>query len=151
MSVLKIHLTYQCTAECDHCRFGCSREAREVIDQELALDCVRTLKDQNDLKLVVLMGGEPGLFPELTHSLTSEISKLGIAVRIETNAFWATSIEAACEFLEPLYSNNASVMFSLDSFHEPFIPPDCVEYAIKASDELNGKYNIETAYIDTID
>ena len=147
MSVLKIHMTYQCIAMCDHCRFGCTNEKREVIDQALALDCIKLLKKHNNLELVVLMGGEPGLFPDLTHSLASEIHKLGLAVRIETNAFWATSIEAASDFLEPLYSNNASVMFSLDSFHETFVSPSCIEYAIRASDKLKGNYNIESAYM----
>jgi organic radical activating enzyme len=148
MSVLKIHMTYQCTARCDHCRFGCSSAISETIDQTLALDCVKLLKEHNNLELVVLMGGEPGLFPETTHYLASQIRKLDIAVRIETNAFWATSIVAASKFLEPLYSINASVMFSLDSFHEPFVSPNHVEYAIKASDRLKGRYNIESAYMD---
>lgn len=148
MSVLKIHMTYQCTASCHHCRFGCNSMENGAIDQVLALDCIKVLKELNNLELVVLMGGEPGLFPELTRSLTLEIRQLGIAVRIETNAFWATSIEAAYEFLEPLYSVNASVMFSLDSFHEPFVSPECVEYAIRASDMLNGRYNIESAYME---
>ena len=148
MSVLKIHMTYQCTAKCEHCRFGCDNKESEVIDQALALDCVKLLKKHNSLELVVLMGGEPGLFPELTHSLASEIHRLNLRVRIETNAFWATSIDAASEFLGPLYSSNASVMFSLDSFHEHFISPDCIEYAIRASDRLKGEYNIESAYMD---
>ena len=148
MSVLKVHMTYQCTARCDHCRFGCNSEESEVIDKTLALDCVKLLKERNNLELVVLMGGEPGLFPELTHTLASEIHRLGPAVRIETNAFWATSVEAASDFLKPLYSINASVMFSLDSFHEHFVAPHCVEYAIRASDKLNGKYNIESAFMD---
>lgn len=148
MSVLKIHLTYQCTARCDHCRFGCTNEESDVIDHDLVLSCVNDLKKYNDLELVVLMGGEPGLFPDLTHSLTSEINKLDIAIRVETNAFWATSMESAYEFLYPLYSNNASVMLSLDSFHEPYVSQDCIERAIRTSDALNGRYNIETAYMD---
>lgn len=146
--ILKIHLTYQCTAQCDHCRFGCTKEESDVIDHDLVLACAADLKKYNDLELVILMGGEPGLFPNLTYSLMSEINKLDVAVRIETNAFWATSMESAYGFLETLYSNNASVMFSLDSFHEPFVSQDCIENAIRASDVLKGRYNIETAYMD---
>lgn len=148
MSVLKIHMTYQCTASCDHCRFGCNIEELAAIDPALALDCVKTLKEHNGLELVVLMGGEPGLFPELTLYLATEVRKMDLAARIETNAFWATSIEAAADFLEPLYAIDASIMFSLDSFHEPFVSPNCVEYAIRISDKFRGRYNIESAYMD---
>ena len=31
------------------------------------------LKKHNDLAYVVLLGGEPGLFPELTHKLVTSI------------------------------------------------------------------------------
>jgi len=72
VSVLKIHLTYQCTAQCMHCRFGCDPSPQPVIDPDLALTCVRALRADNDLQLVVLMGGEPGLFPELTHGLAGD-------------------------------------------------------------------------------
>jgi len=148
MSVLKIHMTYQCTSECEHCRFKCSRQREKVIDYDLAMKCIKDLKKINGLELVVLMGGEPGLFPELTHKLTMSISKLGLAIRIETNASWAKTKESARQFLEPLYDEKASVMFSLDCWHEEFISSDWIENAIRVSDELGGKYNLEVAYLE---
>lgn len=148
MSVLKIHMTYQCTAECEHCRFKCIRRPGRVIDYELAMKCIKVLKKINDLELVVLMGGEPGLFPELTNKLTRSISKLGLAIRVETNAFWAKTKESARQFLEPLYAEKASMMFSLDCWHEEFISSDWIENAIRVSDELGGKYHLEVAYLE---
>lgn len=148
MSVLKIHMTYQCTAECEHCRFRCNQSPTAVVNYDLALECIATLKQLNNLELVVLMGGEPGLFPDLTNDLTSAASKLGLSTRIETNAFWATSEQDAHQFLEPLYSKGASLAFSLDSFHEPFVSLDYVERAIRVSDKLGGKYSLEMAYLE---
>jgi hypothetical protein len=148
MSVLKIHMTYQCTSACDHCRFRSSQKPSAVIDFDMAMGCVEALQEGNDLGLVVLMGGEPGLFPDLTHRLALSIHRLGLAVRVETNAFWANSEEAALAFLEPLGAADASVMFSLDAFHEPFVPPACVERAVRTSAALGMRHNLEMAYLD---
>ena len=148
MSVLKIHLTYQCTSECAHCRFRCTRAPSPALDRDLALECIRSLQEHNDLDLVVLMGGEPGLVPDLTYSLAAETHALGIPVRVETNAYWSTSRQAAKAFLEPLADAEASVMFSLDAFHEPYIPMDRLEHAIQTAAQLEMKHNLEMPYLD---
>jgi len=147
MSVLKVHLTYQCTAACSHCRFGCSPRPTPVIDYDTVMETVRILRATNGLDLVVLMGGEPGLYPDLTHQLTADIFAMGVGVRIETNASWAADDAAASAFLSPLYVHHASVMFSLDAFHEPFVPPTNVARAVRISDKLGGRYNLEMAYL----
>lgn len=147
MSVLKINMTYQCSAACDHCRFACRRAPREAVDAEVALGCIRTLKQLHGLDTVVLLGGEPGLFPDLTITLAREARKLALAVRVETNASYATSPAAARRFLEPLCRDGARICFSLDAFHEQFIPPARVEQAMRVCDELGGRYSIESAYL----
>lgn len=151
MSVLKIHLTYQCTASCEHCRFRCTTRSLPVINSDLAMEVVNALRTQNDLHLVVLLGGEPGLSPNLTHWLAKAIRALNIDVRIESNAFWATNDTAARQFLAPLYADGVSLMFSLDAFHEPFIPLERVERAIRISEQLGGVYNLEIAYLNLTD
>lgn len=148
MSVLKIHMTYQCTAACDHCRFKCTTDSAPVIDFDMAMRCVTELKRLNNLDLVVLLGGEPGLFPDLTHALTSAIRQLNIAVRIETNASYAISEERAYTFLQPLYALDASVMFSLDAFHEDFIPLSRIKHAVQVSNDAGGEYCLEMPYLD---
>ncbi len=148
MSVLKIHITYQCTSECAHCRFRCTRDPGPAIDADLATACIKALREHNDLRLVVLMGGEPGAYPELTNDLAAKAHGLGIAVRVETNAFWATSPDAAHKYLEPLATSRASVMLSLDAFHEPFVPPAHVECAVRAARRLGIDVNVEVPYLD---
>ncbi len=149
MSVLKVHLTYQCTSACAHCRFGCTGKPSPTIDGDLVLACVKELQSWNSLDLVVLLGGEPALCTDLTHRLTAAIHALGIGVRIETNASYATSDAAAEAFLVPLYHEDASVMFSLDAFHEPFIKTENIIRAMRISEKLEGRYNLETAYLDS--
>ena len=148
MSVLKIHMSYQCTAACDHCRFKCTTDSAPVIDFDLAMQCVTALQELNDLDLVVLLGGEPGLFPELTHALTKAIRELDIAVRIETNTSYAISAEAAQSFLHPLYALGASVMFSLDAFHDEYLSLKQLETALQVSHDAGGDYCLEMPYLD---
>jgi len=95
-----------------------------------------------------LDGGEPGLVPALTHRLATAITEKGIAVRVETNAYWATSDEAARRFLEPLNARGASLMFSLDAWHEPYVPPERVARAAQISESLGGQYCLEAAYLE---
>ncbi len=147
MSSLKIHLTYWCTAQCGHCRFGCMRRPAPVIDEGLVMECARELLRLNNLDTVVLLGGEPGLAPDLTHRLAVGLGQMGLKVRVETNASWATSDEKAREFLAPLYAAGASVMFSLDAWHEPFVPPERVLRAARVTEELGGDYYVESAYL----
>ncbi|MCL5996200.1 MAG: radical SAM protein [Chloroflexi bacterium] len=148
MSVLKIHLSYQCSAECDHCHLRAGRRPNKAIAYDLALNTIVELKRLNNLELVVLLGGEPGLFPDLTHRLVGAVSTMGIATRVETNASWATDDAAARAFLGPLYAAGTSVMLSLDAFHETFIDPGCVERAMRVSEEYGGHYNLEIPYVD---
>lgn len=148
MSVLKIHLSYQCSAHCDHCHLRAGRKASPAIDFDLAMTTISELHKHNDLEYVVLLGGEPGLFPGLTHELATAIRRYGLGVRVETNASWATDEGVATSFLEPLCAAEAQIMLSVDAFHEPFVSLACVEQAIRALNTLGGKYVIEVPYID---
>lgn len=150
MSTLKVHLTYWCTAQCDHCRFGCIRRPGPAVEYDLVMGCVDALRRLNNLDWVVLMGGEPGLVPDLTHRLAAAIRALDIRVNVETNASWATDDEAARRFLEPLYAAGAKVMFSLDAWHEPFVPPERVARAAQMSEALGGQYFLEAEYLDSM-
>lgn len=112
------------------------------------MSCSSELQRLNGLDMVVLMGGEPGLAAGLTHRLAASLRQMGLNVRVETNASWATSDGKAREFLAPLYAAGASVMFSLDAWHEPFVPPERVVRAARISEALGGQYYVESAYLD---
>lgn len=148
MSTLKIHLSYQCSAHCDHCHLRAGRTISPSIEYDTAITTIQQLQEHNDLDYVVLLGGEPGLFRELTHELVATIHDLALGVRVETNASWATDDEQAMSFLKPLCAAKADVMLSVDVFHEPFVPLACVERAIRVLDQLKGRYVIEVPYLD---
>ena len=72
MSVLKIHTTYRCTSTCAHChlRAGIDRPDKSI-SHDLTLTAIRDLQRLNNLELVVFLGGEPGLYPDLLHQLAA--------------------------------------------------------------------------------
>lgn len=63
---------------------------------------IAALQDHNNLRFVVLLGGEPGLFPGLTHELAGMVQRRELGVRVESSASWAVDRGAARAFLEPL-------------------------------------------------
>ena len=103
------------------------------------------VKGTNGLRMVVLMGGEPGLCREETLALAERTRGLAVGVRIETNGYWATDEEAATQFLQPFSRCGASVMFSLDAWHERFVPPDRVILAMRTMKALRGEMCVESA------
>lgn len=148
MSVLKIHISYQCSAECDHCHLSARLVKNKVIDYDLAINTVKELQRLNGLQMVVILGGEPGLFTELLARLIGSISTLNIKTRVETNASWARNHYDALNFLKPYQPLSTHFMFSLDSFHEPFINPQNVVNAAVASHESGLSWSLEIPYID---
>lgn len=148
MSVLKIDMTYQCTAECEHCRFRCTTQPQSVIEHDLAVGCIRELKELNDLRLVVILGGEPGLHPDRLLALVSAVRGMGLAARVETNAFWAVNDDAARLFLEPLYAMDTQIAISIDAFHAPFVPLERMVRVLQVSDEMGGDCWVDTSYVD---
>jgi len=148
LSVLKIDMTYQCTAECEHCRFRCTPDRRPVIDLEMAVGCIRELVKLNDLGLVVIMGGEPGLYRAEMLALLSTAHGLGLATRLETNAFWAENEASARRFLQELRAMNTQVAVSLDAFHAPFVPAERVVTAVRVSEEIGVDCWVDTTYVD---
>ena len=111
-------LTYRCTSECDHCFLYCSPRAegtftlaqiREVLGEAQRLGTVRS---------IYFEGGEPFLY----HPILVEGLKLARASGFETgvvsNCYWATAVEDAEVWLEPVRSAGIDdLSLSDDPFH----------------------------------
>ncbi|MHB9031686.1 MAG: radical SAM protein [Anaerolineae bacterium] len=148
MNTLKIDMTYQCTAQCAHCRFGCTTMPQPVLPRSLARQVMSDLVRLNKLELVVLLGGEPGLFPARMLEILGDAAALGLRTRLETNAFWALDEASARAFLQPLRSLNTQVSLSLDAFHAPYVPPERVGWAVRVLEDWQMDYGIETGFVD---
>ena len=147
MKTLKVNLFNKCTAECSHCRFNCTIDQDLKPDYDTPYNVAKQLKDNFGLDMVVVLGGEPSIYPEKTHKLLMDLHNLGLTTRIETNASWAPSLESAMDFLKPIKASNTSVMLSVDAFHSKYIPYLNNVNAIKACTTLEIPLNLEIPYL----
>ena len=128
-------LTERCDAECRHCWFSCGphrslsmapHEARGYVDQAAEVGTVEWIS---------FTGGEPTLVPELPE-LVGYASDRGFSVECATNCSWATSREAAEEYLGRLAEAGLdTVNISSDDLHQRHVTFQRVRNCYEASRE----------------
>lgn len=116
LSGLHILLTYQCTFECDHCFvWGSPRQSGtltlEQVDQILA-----QAKDAG-VTSIYFEGGEPFLYYAILVKCVRMAADMGFSVGIVSNAYWATSVPDAVEWLTPFAGRLADFTVSSDLYH----------------------------------
>jgi len=113
---LHILLTYQCTFECDHCFvWGSPRQAGT-----LSLEQVKQVLEQAReacVESIYFEGGEPFLFYPILVRGVHLAADMGFSVGIVSNAYWATSVADATEWLRPMAGRLADFTVSSDVFH----------------------------------
>lgn len=116
LSGLHILLTYQCTFECDHCFvWGSPRQAGT-----LSLEQVKQVLEQAReacVESIYFEGGEPFLFYPILVRGVHLAADMGFSVGIVSNAYWATSVADATEWLRPMAGRLADFTVSSDVFH----------------------------------
>lgn len=87
--------TFQCTAACKNCCFGCSPQNKARLSLEDMKDYVdQAIKNYgNSVKVLVLTVGECFLLKDDLSRIIEYGSEKGLVVRVVTNGFWATTIK----------------------------------------------------------
>ena len=131
--------TSTCTAACRHCSMNSSPERRERLSGEQLQHLLTGLFDEvPDLKVVVFAGGEPTLLGDDLLDAIRRCKARGAITRVITNAYWATSPEAArAKLLELRDAGLHEVNISTDDYHLPWISLQRVRYAYEAALELD--------------
>jgi uncharacterized Fe-S radical SAM superfamily protein PflX len=117
MKITGLHLllTYQCTFECDHCFvWGSPRQSGVMTLQDIR----RILTQGQELgtvESIYFEGGEPFLYYAVLVQAVREAAQIGFSVGLVSNAYWATSLEDAIEWLKPMARLVQD--FRLASFH----------------------------------
>ncbi len=118
---LHILLTYQCVYECDHCFVWGGPRQRGVftLDQ---IENVLGQAQEAGVDTIYFEGGEPFLYYGLLVKGVHLASDMGFKVGIVSNAYWATSVRDAAEWLQPLAGRLSDLTVSSDLFHceQPF-------------------------------
>jgi len=134
---LEFAITYECNSKCKHCQLGGKEERREFpshINQDLAVEIVRKVGKKYNPKSIMTFGGEPLLYPEIVYGIHREATRVGIPVReIITNGFWSRNPEKIQEIANKLAKSGVNeVCFSVDCFHQEFVPLKTVKKAVES-------------------
>jgi len=132
-------ISYKCTNECKHCALHGSPN-QDDISMELK-DVKRYLEDVTANYIVDevgFFGGEPLLNLDLLVSLIEEVKRYDIPnIGLPTNGYWGKNDTTAKKYALKLKEAGLNTIgFSIDTFHQEFIPLDVVKRAIKAAHEV---------------
>lgn len=113
---LHILLTYQCTYECDHCFVWGSPWQTGTLTLEQILQILEQAREAG-VTSIYFEGGEPFLYYPILVQAVRRAANMGFAVGIVTNAYWASSVADAEEWLRPFAGRLADLTVSSDLFH----------------------------------
>lgn len=114
---LHLLLTYQCTLECDHCFVWGSPWQSGTMTLENVLEILRQARDLGSIRTIYFEGGEPFLFYPVLLKGAQEAARLGFQVGVVSNAYWATSVADAREWLSPFAGLLDELSVSSDCYH----------------------------------
>ncbi len=143
---IELDVTYKCSARCRHCIFASSPEKGGLMTIE---DARTYLSETKKLGLtgldVIITGGETLLFFERTLGIVQVAADLGMApIRsIQSNGAWCISDELTHQRLTALHNAGLQGMyFSVDPFHQEFVPLENVRRGIKISEDIFGAEHV---------
>ena len=139
MKLTGIHflLSYQCTYECDHCFVWSSPRAGGTMTLAQVRDALQQAKDLGTIETIYFEGGEPFLFYPIMIEGLREADALGFSKGIVSNAYWATSVEDAVQWLRPIAEMGISdLSLSSDLFHGNEVMNPTVRCAVEAAQRL---------------
>lgn len=143
LSNIGFMLTYKCTIACPHCIVEAGPHRKEEMQLERALAWIEQASYYRDghVKGIALTGGEPFYNLENLGRISEFGEALGLIVSVVTNAFWASSRDAALSVLSKVPAIQM-ISISTDVYHQTSIPFDYIKNALWAARELGRLYNI---------
>ena len=137
ISGLHLLLTYQCTLECDHCFVFGSPFAKGVMTIADIREICKEAKKLGTIEWIFFEGGEPFLYYPIMLRGIKEANEMGFKTGIVTDAYWATTVEDASEWLTPISKLGTSdLSVSEDAFHQEEEEREYPKNAIKAAEKL---------------
>ena len=130
-------LTYQCNLECDHCFVWSSPWQTGTMTPQNIRDILEQAHDLGTVEWIYFEGGEPFLYYVTLVNGVRTAAEMGFKVGIVSNSYWATDIETALEYLQPLAGLVQDLSVSSDSYHWDELLNQRVQNARAAADQLN--------------
>jgi len=136
INMLTFLVSYKCTNECKHCALQASPNQEEItISPEDMRKYLEDVSKDFIIGEVNFFGGEPLLDLNLLIDLIGEAKNFDIPrVGLPTNGYWGKDDNIARKYAHKLKAAGVNLIgFSIDAFHQEFIPLDVVKRAINAS------------------
>ncbi|MEM3696319.1 MAG: radical SAM protein [Candidatus Bathyarchaeia archaeon] len=145
---LGLHITDCCNANCLHCAFFCGPEIKGCMNFKEAKKYVTDAKALNT-EIICITGGEPMLYPVLVKRIIAECSHLSFPqIWLFTNGFWAHNKSKANATVQELKNVGLTKMFfSVDFFHQEYVPIKSVKNAVEASLESSLEVSIDARFV----
>lgn len=131
--------TYQCSATCLNCCFGCNPQ----IKVRLSLAEMKKYVDESckyygdTLKVLVLTGGESFLLQDDLRKIVEYGSSKGLITRIVTNGYWAKNYQKSYETLLTLRDSGLKeINFSTGDDHQKWVPYENIVNGCSAAMDL---------------
>jgi hypothetical protein len=130
--------TFRCPSKCKHCSYKAGPERSGCMKLDDAETYLQDLAETQSLQSIGAHGGEPFLCFELLRGIMEKARALGIQrTWVITNGYWAKDKAAAKEKLAELKEAGLTrITFSVDGFHQEFIPLKNVIGGIDAATDL---------------
>jgi hypothetical protein len=100
-------------------------------------EILRQGKDLGTVEWIYFEGGEPFLYYPILLKGVKEASQLGFKVGLVTNSYWATEVEDAREWLQPMAEHIRDLSISNDLYHWSEPQTQMVENARLAAEDLD--------------
>ena len=117
LSSLHLLLTYQCNLECSHCFVWGSPWQSGTMTLQTVRHILQQAKDLGTVESIYFEGGEPFLYYVIMLKGVELAADMGFKVGIVSNAYWATSVEDAVEWLRPFTGLIGDLAVSSDIYH----------------------------------
>jgi hypothetical protein len=134
---LHILLTYTCNYECDHCFVWGSPWQTGTFTLKKLEEVFRQAREVPSIREIYFEGGEAFLYHPILVEAIGRAKKFGYWTGIVTNGYWATGVEDAWLWLQPLVARGLDKLeVSDDTYHQDDQDGTKVHPALVAAKEL---------------
>jgi hypothetical protein len=147
-----VYLTYQCNAECIHCAYGSHSHLKGVMEETDIEAAFQAVNRFGKLEAVKILGGEPTLYEERLIRTVELARRHGASnVMLITSGWWGKNPLRAAHLATSLaHAGLSLLLFSIDSFHTPYVRTEAIKGAIRAAAAANLQSCITMNVIESI-
>lgn len=137
LNCLSFVMTNTCNASCGMCCFSCSPQKKEILDKEIVKDYIRQAADMGTVKQIAFTGGEAIIYYDTLRECMEYAKSFGMTSTLVSNGFWGKNFDDGFDKIKDLKEAGLKhISFSVDKFHQEYVPIPSVRNAITIARQL---------------